>query len=219
MRNIKWNVYIVLGLILIVSALALTFYNMWDDTRANRDSEDALVRLKQVQLVTEPSVVNASADSMYSEERMNAEEIEIPDYQLNEDMEMPSAFIDGMEYVGVIQMPTLGLELPVIAEGSEENLKFGPCCYKGSPYKNDFIVMAHNYRSHFGSLKSLQIEDQVFFTDMDGNEFRYRVVEKEILKASQSEEMVSGDWDLTLFTCVWTNEKRVTVRCVLDDDV
>ena len=56
---------------------------------------------------------------------------------------------------------------------------------------------------------------EVIFTDMDGNRFIYAVSETEQLPGTAIEEMKSGDWDLTLFTCTIGGAARVTVRCEL----
>ena len=50
---------------------------------------------------------------------------------------------------------------------------------------------------------------------MDGNRFIYAVSGTEQLPGTAIEEMESGDWDLTLFTCTIGGAARVTVRCVL----
>ena len=55
--------------------------------------------------------------------------------------------------------------------------------------------------------------DEVVFTDIDGNIFRYQVVKKEVLKSTAIEEMEAGEWDLTLFTCTVGGASRMTVRC------
>jgi sortase A len=39
----------------------------------------------------------------------------------------------------------------------------------------------------------------------------------EILSPFAVEEMTSGDWDMTLFTCTVGGQSRVTVRCVLEE--
>ena len=70
-----------------------------------------------------------------------------------------------------------------------------------------------NYQSHFGRLKELLPGDLVQFTDVDGNVFSCSVVETEILEKTDVEELESGDWDLTLFTCTIGGKTRVTVRC------
>lgn len=83
-----------------------------------------------------------------------------------------------------------------------------------SAYNDTLIICAHNYESHFGKIKNLAPGSKVYFTDIDGNNFSYEVVEICILDPYAIEEMQSGDWDLTLFTCTWGGRTRVTVRCV-----
>ena len=74
------------------------------------------------------------------------------------------------------------------------------------------IICAHNYVTHFGRLRNLLPGDQVIFTDIDGDEFYYTVAEMDTLPGTAVEEMESGDWDLTLFTCTMGGQSRVTVR-------
>lgn len=53
------------------------------------------------------------------------------------------------------------------------------------------------------------------FTDVDGNQFVYEVAGKEVLAGTDVEEMKSGDWDMTLFTCTYSGRTRMTIRCEL----
>ena len=46
----------------------------------------------------------------------------------------------------------------------------------------------------------------------------YEVSLVEQLERTAIEEMESGDWDLTLFTCTVGGAARVTVRCQRTDD-
>ena len=130
-------------------------------------------------------------------------------------MPMPVQVIDGEEYIGILQIPDLALELPIIGEWSYPRLRTAPCRYVGSACTHDLIIAAHNYASHFGGLASLAQGSEVIFTDMDGNRFIYAVSETEQLPGTAIEEMKSGDWDLTLFTCTIGGAARVTVRCEL----
>ena len=140
-------------------------------------------------------------------------ESEIPDYILNPDMEMPTMDIDGNRYIGTLDIPALNLSLPVMSEWSYPKLKIAPCRYVGTAYQGNFVIAAHNYRTHFGSLGNLSAGDRVTFTDVDGNIFSYDVVEVQILNPAAIEEMVSDDWDLSLFTCTLGGKTRLTVRC------
>jgi sortase A len=102
-----------------------------------------------------------------------------------------------------------------MSEWSYPNLRISPCRYTGSAYKNNLIIAAHNYESHFGNLKYLNAGDEITFTDVDGNVFNYVVAEIEQLNPTAIEQMESGDWALTLFTCTIGGSYRVTVRCDL----
>ena len=191
------------GLLLIAAALLLTVYNLWDEHRAGTAVTQVMEQLQtpDSMLVQTPSSPAGPGES------------EIPDYILNPDMEMPTMDIDGNRYIGTLDIPALNLSLPVMSEWSYPKLKIAPCRYVGTAYQGNFVIAAHNYRTHFGSLGNLSAGDRVTFTDVDGNIFSYDVVEVQILNPAAIEEMVSDDWDLSLFTCTLGGKTRLTVRC------
>lgn len=207
MKN-KGNGFLFAGFLLIAAALLLSACNLLDGRRAQKDALASLKRLEE-------SMQEGAADKETArrEKETADKETEIPDYILNPDMEMPTKMIDGQEYIGVLEIPALELKLPVISRLSYPRLKTAPCRYGGSAYTKDFVIAAHNYPAHFGGLKNLKAGDAVTFTDMDGNLFCYEAAELEVLKPTAVEQMESGDWDLTLFTCTVGGQSRVTVRC------
>ena len=187
------------GLLLIAAALLLTGYNLWDEWRAGQTAQQVLEQMPVIAETQEPSP--------------DPDEQEIPDYLLNPDMEMPTVEIDGDAYIGTLEIPALDLTLPVMSEWSYPKLKIAPCRYAGTAYKGGFVIAGHNYRRHFGPLKSLAPGDRVTFTDADGNLFAYDVAEIQVLKPTAIEDMVSKEWDLSLFTCTLGGQTRLTVRC------
>lgn len=194
-----------MGLLLIAAALFLTAYNLYDQWRAEQSARQAASCLEEL--------VPAAGETPLLEDLEPGKEVEIPDYILNPEMEMPVETINGVDYIGILRIPVLNLELPVISQWSYPNLKIAPSRYDGSAYTGDLIIAGHNYRSHFGGLRALAEGDLVTFTDVDGNVFTYQVVELEILQPTAIEEMERGDWDLTLFTCTMGGKTRVTIRC------
>lgn len=180
-----------LGFLFVLASLALTLYNSYTENKAADLSEQVLSQLDMAEVL-----------SSY----------ELPDYVINPDMQMRRKEIDGKYYVGTLSVPALNIKLPVMEEWSYENFKISPCVYEGTPYKDNFIVAAHNYRKHFGSLKNLQKGDKVTFKDMDGNVFAYEVLYTELLDNNDVEGMSSGEWDMSLFTCTYGGAQRVTVR-------
>ena len=147
-------------------------------------------------------------------ERLETEKKElVPEYKKNPEMEMPTVEVNGQECVGMIEIPALGLKLPVISEWSDAKLKKAPCRYSGSAYLKNMIIAGHNYRTHFSGIKRLNPGDSIVFTDADGNVFSYGVAEIETIGGYDIEKMEAGDWDLTLFTCTNKGKARAAVRC------
>jgi len=126
---------------------------------------------------------------------------------------MPRVEIDGHEYVGFIRFHSAGVELPVMADWSYPQLKIAPCRFSGDMYTDNLVIMAHNYDYHFGVLHKLRAGDRITVSDMDGHMTDYVVVAMDVLLPTEVEEMNAGEYDLTLFTCTYGGESRVTARC------
>lgn len=186
----RGTVWINAGLLLIAAALFLSAYNEWESHEA-RDSARQVIAQLCDELPTEAG-----------------EPTTLPDVR----REMPVKTINGRDYIGVLSIPSLELELPVISQWDYPALKVAPCRYSGSLYQDNLIICAHNYASHFGKLKELQPGDIVLFTDMDEHVVTFQMVERETLNPMDAEGMEAGDWDLTLFTCTIDGQTRVTIR-------
>lgn len=203
----RGNCLIALGVLLAVAAFFLTFYNVSEDKKASLESE------KVVKLL-EPLIFDAENGSSGQDNTdLAAGETYVPEYVLYPNMEMPTENVDGWEYIGIITIPALELELPVMSSWSYPGLNVAPCRYSGSAYSGDLCICAHNFPSHFGNLKDLHIGDELYFNDMAGNQFCYSVAELDVIKPDDVELMLSGDWDLSLFTCTIGGQSRICVRC------
>lgn len=194
------------GLILVTAAVLLLVYNLWDGHRA-RESEEAIL----AEYLQENKKASESPDASDKEDEQN-----IPDYILNPDMDMPEYTLKSLgdvACIGILEIPALNLELPVISSWSYSSLRLAPCRYSGSAYKGNLVIAAHNYQSHFGGLRTLPEGSEIFFTDAVGNRFSYYVAVTEALTPWSVDDMTSGEWPLTLFTCTLDSQNRVTVRC------
>lgn len=164
--------------------------------------------------------ISAAKAAMHRRETMKARILEaMPDYERYPDMEMPVTKIKGEYYIGVLDIPGQRISLPVMTDWSYSKLKVSPCRYSGSVYSGDIVISGHNYWRHFSKIKRMTAGEALVFTDVDGNVFNYEVSEIQILKPTAVEEMKSGDWDLTLFTCTSGGSSRFAVRCTLVNSV
>ena len=216
-KNQNGLLMITIGLLLIAAALFLVSYNLYDELRAEQAAKQAATQLDAY--LPAEAAPEAPTDPVEDQDPLVRDEwTVIPDYVLSPNMEMPVETINGIDYIGVLRIPALELELPIISEWNYPNLKSAPCRYSGSAYLNNLILCGHNYASHFGSLKTLSEGDIATFTDIDGNVFIYKMVERETLNPTDIEGMESGNWDLTLFTCTVGGQSRVTIRFELEED-
>lgn len=190
------------GLLLWAAAVFLTGYNIFDEKRAMNTVQNTLNSLQTI------TALDNSSDNS---------ETAIPDYLKYPEMEMPVSELNGQLYIGILTLPTIDVDLPVISSWDYNKLKMAPCRYTGSVYMNTLVVAAHNYRSHFGRLGELDIGAPVIFTDADGNTFHYQVVELEVLAPTAVTDILSDDYDLTLFTCTVGGQNRLAVRCIQNE--
>ena len=180
-------ILISLGAVLILAALLLLLYNRSEDRRAGQEAESLLEDVR--------SAISANAAPDPQEEPV--EEITY-------------------DYAGVIAIPDLSLELPVIDQWSYARLKVAPCRQFGSSRTDDLVIAAHNYENHFGRLKELTKGDTVIFTDMEGTVYRYAVEEIRQLAPEDAEDVssvFSSEYPLVLYTCTPGGKARVAVFC------
>jgi sortase A len=190
----KWIgiICILLGIACILGAIGFFVYNRWEAKTAETVAQDLLRDVQTILDKPQPPL---------PEDRE-----ELPG-------EMPTAEVDGYDCIGILSIPGLDLELPVLTDWSYAKLKKAPCRYYGTYYESDFVIAAHNYESHFGRLPDLQAGDAVIFTDVNGEVHCYEVVLLETLPPTATEEMITSGFDLSLYTCTPGGASRVTVRC------
>lgn len=190
-RRSRKGIYLIGGgLLLIAAALCLVIFNMADSWRAGWESSRILAEME----------IGETVEFL---EKENGEE----------EGTVPVISVDGNFYIGVLELPDRGLELPVMEEWSYPNLRIAPCRYKGTAQDGDLIIAGHNYDRHFGCLRNLEEGELVRFTDVKGGVHEYQVQEVEILGSTAIQEMEAGEWDLTLFTCTVGGQMRVAARC------
>lgn len=189
----RGRITVLIGLMMVLAGL------LWYAATL-RESVDAALAVQEVVPVLQQAVSNWDIPEIVPVED-TAQEV------------MQERIVDGIGYIGILEIPTLSLKLPVISIWSKEYGKIAPCRYSGSVYQNDLILCAHNYDSHFGKLELLEVGDSIKFTDMSGIELSYQVQQSQILDGTDVEKIRNGDWDLTLFTCTSGGKQRYAVRC------
>lgn len=198
MKN-KAKIFTWIGKVCLLFALLLHLYNIYDNMNQDQNQKQILEQYLQKN--------NRQQDTSL---------IQIPDYLLNPEMEMPEVSLPELEEagcIGILEIPSINIKLPVLSTWSYSLLKKAPCRYTGSIYLDNMVIAAHNSEAHFKKISNLQKGDIVTFTDAVGNVFTYSVAGIELLKPDEVDNMTNGQWLLTLFTCTYGGASRVTVRC------
>lgn len=217
-RKYAWC-WIGLGTMLLLAALFLVLFNMHQDRQSGEASRKALGDLRQLisEYVPEETVPEETlpmGEDLYAEYETDVQETtEVP--------QDPVVELDGRWYTGIVSIPSLGIELPVLQDWSYPNLRQAPCRYRGAAAAGDLVIAAHNYQSHFGKLNDLASGEQILFTDVHGKVYVYEVLQTEMISGHDVDAMLDGseeEWDLTLFTCTLSGQSRVSVRAVLIEE-
>lgn len=184
----KWMgvICVFLGALCIISSISLIVYNRLEDKNAEKISQSLL---ENVQNIIDDQTPQPG------------------------DTEMATVKVDNYDCIGVLSIPVLDLELPVLTDWSYAKLKKAPCHYYGSYNEKNFVIAAHNYKAHFGRLSELQTGDLVVFTDVSAMAHYYEVVVLETLPKNATKEMITSGFDLSLYTCTLGGGSRITVRC------
>ena len=219
-RRFSGNFILTLGMLLLLAAAILTSLNFIEDGQAGEAAGNALEQLLLAERDARDAARRASSETSSDESAAESGGLTLDPVYLNDNTstpegEMPVIEIDGYDYIGVLQIPSLDLTLPVISDWSYPALQIAPCRYEGSAYDGGLVIAGHNFDSHFGNLSRLEPGDEIRFVDLSGHTFTYAVAETEVLDATAIDQMVNGGWDLTLFTCTLSGETRFTVRCTL----
>ena len=125
---------------------------------------------------------------------------------------------DGM--IGILEIPQINQELPIIGKWSYKLLKISICRYKG-PDPNEegnLVLIGHNYKSgaHFGDLSELTVGSELFLTNTKtGERVRYEVYQIKHIAPDAFSALKSyhGDAGLTLMTCRNNGTNRLLIRC------
>jgi len=121
----------------------------------------------------------------------------------------------------VLDIPSLGINYPVLSEQSDELLKISLNKYWG-PNPNEignYCIVGHNYKNGkmFGKLNQIQNGDTVTLTNLaNGKTLQYEVYNKYIVEPEDrtcTSQLTGGYKELTLITCTNYGQQRLVVKC------
>lgn len=213
---------ILVGVLLVLASVGLVSYNTYDSARAGMESDrvldelEVLIQHNPIPVPTHIQYIDVDADGNESV-RDELVYVSPDDETQTVGQTIPTVQVDEWKYIGVLQIPSLRLTLPVLHKWDYSRLRIAPCRYYGSVYKHNLVIAGHNYSVHFSPVRSIRLGADVYFTDVYGTRYHYRVSKTETVQPDQVTYMVTtnGEWELTLFTCNLGGATRFACRCQL----
>ena len=126
---------------------------------------------------------------------------------------MPVLEIDDVDYVALIEIPSLNLTLPVADAWNSKKLYYSPARFYGSCYDHSLVIGGADNAYQFSFCDKIDNGTVITVTDMTGTQFSYTVSRVDRSKSAESNWLISGDYDLTLFCRDTYSMEYIAVRC------
>lgn len=185
------KVCFVLGCLLVVGSLALFLFVRVGADRAQSRNAEIVQTIRALLPPAQPGVMDTYSN-----------------------MAMPALEIAGEDYVALVDIPALGLTLPVADTWHKHKVLSGPRRFEGTVYDGSLIVGGTDQPGQFSGFAYLEPGCSVTVTDMTGAEFAY-VIQRIDRSSSVSEAVLTADdAQLTLFVRNAYGLDYILLRCV-----
>lgn len=105
--------------------------------------------------------------------------------------------VDGIDFVGLIELPRYESVLPVCADWGEST-KY-PCRFSGSIYDGSMQIGATTQKGQYDFYRDLSVGDTVNYIDAEGNRFTYKVTSLYYERHADQAALHKKEAALTLF--------------------
>lgn len=230
MRKKTGIMFVIMGAVLLAAALLSMLYNEHRDKRAGESSRVMLDELRL--MIAERKDISVKGETFYD---TSATETEAASQAVTEEPQTenvpfeetaaaaPSApvpiaepapiKINGHDCIGYLEIPSLSLSLPVMADWDYAKLDIAPCRHFGSAVNDDLVIAGHNFKRHFSYLTRLRGGESVIYTDTAGTAHYYTVTDVKHIHSDAVEAVKNSGHDLVLYTCTFIGDIRSAVFC------
>ena len=146
-----------------------------------------------------------------------------PNVEILQPLESQYVATNGKTYdiVGIIRIPAIELEYPILDETTEDLLKVSVCKFWG-PEPNEvgnLCIAGHNYTNTraFSQLYKLEKGDIIEITDLSGRTIKYEVYSHYTVKSSDTtptSQITHGQKEVTLITCTNGLKERRIIKAL-----
>lgn len=127
------------------------------------------------------------------------------------------------EAIATLNIPSLGIEYPILSTTTDELLKVSLTKYWGANPNEvgNMVILGHNYKNSkfFGKLLNIEIGAIVKITDLTGGTLDYKVYDTYVIEPDDNactSQLTDGETEVTLITCYYENgEAHASKRFVV----
>lgn len=227
-KKIAYKGYLLLSVFVVCILVSYYIYGEYqgiqDEALAQEILESVVVAGSPEDTTVAPIINNSIVVYLDSEEGEDAssEGIEIEPVVIKGDYEpISSQYVakNGKTYdiVGIVKIPKIDLEYPILNETSDELLKISVCKFWG-PDPNEvgnLCIAGHNYTNTraFSKIYKLEKGDIIEITSLSGKTLKYEVYSQYVVKSNDTaptSQITHGRREVTLITCTnGTKERRI----------
>lgn len=113
------------------------------------------------------------------------------------DNTMPVLSVEGIDFVGLIELPRYESVLPVCADWGKTS-KY-PCRFSGSIYDGTMQIGATTQKGQYDFYRELSVGDTVIYTDVEGNRYTFVITSLCYERHADQAALQQKEAPLTLF--------------------
>ena len=210
----KKKIYQFAFLISIICVCLLSSYYIYaeyDRTKSEEVSQEILAEIDNTTINQDDGILRVALEADTQEQNVEIQETESNKYVTQ----------SGATYTteAVLNIPSLGINYPVLSDTSEELLKISLNKFWG-PSPNtvgNYCIVGHNYKNKkmFGKLADIKNGDIVELTDNSGKTIKYAVYNKYVVNPEDvacTSQLTNGNKEVTLITCTNYGKQRLVVK-------
>jgi sortase A len=172
--NLIQKMCALVGGLMLVSALSALLYWQWNINHSQKQASIYVETLHNLM----PQPQNA-----------------VPEERRDNTMSVLS--VDGVDFVGIVELPRYGSVLPVC--GNWGRTAQYPCRFGGSIYDGSLQIGATTQKGQYSFYREISVGDTVIFTDVEGNRYIFQVAAMRYEKHIDQVALQRQEAALTLF--------------------
>lgn len=228
-KKMMYKIYFILSVFMICFLFSYYIYAEYDRNKSEELSQEILAGMELKETVVDNTTAPEEDIIVVFLDQDEGPTVEIPieDKHVYEPEYEPISSTykasNGKTYerVGIINIPSLKITYPILAETTDALLKISPCKFWG-PEPNEvgnLCIVGHNYRNSkfFSKIYKLEDGDIIEITDLTGRMIQYKVYKQYIVEPSDvtcTSQLTDGKKEVTLITCTNDNKNRRIIKAV-----